>query len=83
MDQPNLPRYIVERVERRWAAVLSNQATLRPERDRVATNDPSPNLAKPAPDKETVQPLSAASLDRCCELVCNSEPQERTLRALH
>ena len=37
MDQLSLPRHIVERVERRWAAVLSHQATLRPEKDRVGT----------------------------------------------
>jgi hypothetical protein len=30
MDQPNLPRHVVERGERRWAGVLSHQATLRP-----------------------------------------------------
>lgn len=54
MDQPNLPRHIVERVERRWAAVLSHQATLRPERD---SEDPSPDPAKPAN-------VQAASLDR-------------------
>ena len=48
MDQLSLPRHIVERVERRWAAVLSHQATLRPERNGVATKDPSPDPAKPA-----------------------------------
>ena len=37
MDQPDLPRHIVERVERRWAAVLSHQATLRPAWDRAGT----------------------------------------------
>jgi hypothetical protein len=58
MDQPNLPRHIVERVERRWAAVLSHQATLRPAWDRAGTKDPSPDLAKPAPAKETAQPMS-------------------------
>lgn len=46
MDQPNLPRHVVERVERRWAAVLSYQAALRPECDRVGVKDPSPDLAK-------------------------------------
>jgi hypothetical protein len=58
MDQPNLPRHIVERVERRWAAVLSHQATLRPERDSVATKDPTPDPAKPARDNETAQRMS-------------------------
>jgi len=31
MDQPNLPHHVVQRVERRWAAILSQQAALRPE----------------------------------------------------
>jgi len=35
MDQPNLPRHVVERVERRWAAVLSHQTMTRPQRERV------------------------------------------------
>jgi hypothetical protein len=35
MDQPNLPRHVVERIERRWAAVLSHQTALRPKRDRL------------------------------------------------
>jgi hypothetical protein len=30
MDVPNLPRHVLERAERRWAAVLSRQAALRP-----------------------------------------------------
>jgi hypothetical protein len=58
MDQPNLPRHIVERVERRWAAVLSHQATPRPEKDRVGTKDPSPDLTEQTPEKGTAQPMS-------------------------
>jgi hypothetical protein len=58
MDQPNLPRHVVERIERRWAAVLSHQTALRPKRDRVATKDPSPDLAKSAPENGTAQPMS-------------------------
>jgi SPW repeat-containing protein len=33
MDGPNLPRHVLQRIERRWAAVLSQQAALRPARE--------------------------------------------------
>ena len=42
MDGLNLPRHVVERVERRWAAVFSRQATLRPVSKLVGVKDPSP-----------------------------------------
>ena len=59
MDQPslpNLPRHVLERVERRWAAVLSYQSTLRPEKKLPGMQEPSPD--RQAPESEPSQPLS-------------------------
>jgi hypothetical protein len=53
MEQPNLPRHVVERVERRWAAVFSQQATRRLEKMK----DPSPEGTKPTPEQGSVQPI--------------------------
>jgi hypothetical protein len=58
MDQPNLPRHVVERVERRWAAVLSHQTMTRPQRERVGMTDPAHDVTKQTPKKGTAQPTS-------------------------
>ena len=53
MDEPNLPRDLLERTERRWAAVL--QAARRP--DRRARGEPSSdNSARQAPESKPAQP---------------------------
>ncbi len=59
MDQsslPNLPRHVLERVERRWAAVLSYQSSLRSEKKFPGMEKPSPD--RQAPEREPAQPLS-------------------------
>jgi hypothetical protein len=59
MDQPvlpNLPRHVLERVERRWAAVLSYQSTLRPEKKFLRMQEPS--LDRQPPESGPSQPLS-------------------------
>jgi hypothetical protein len=58
MDQPNLPHHVVERVERRWAAVLSQQATRRPEGKLPGIKDPSPDRMKQTPETGSAQSLS-------------------------
>jgi hypothetical protein len=68
MDQPNLPPHIVERVKRRWVAVLSHRATLRQEKDRVRTKDPSPDRTEQALEKGTAQGMSS-SQPLCSDLV--------------
>ena len=56
MDQPNLARHVVERVEQRWAAVLAQHATRRPEGKLPGMRDPLPNRTKQTPEKESAQP---------------------------
>jgi len=56
MNQANLPRHVVERVERRWAAVLSYQATRRLEGKLLEMRNPSPVLAKQRAQKESARP---------------------------
>jgi hypothetical protein len=58
MDQSNLPRHVVERVERRWAKVLSHQPSLRPEKKPPGMKDPSADLAKQTPEGGSAQPIS-------------------------
>jgi hypothetical protein len=48
MDEPNLPRDLLERTERRWAAMLSHLAARRPDK-RVQT-EPSPDGARQPPE---------------------------------
>lgn len=58
MDEPNLPRHVLERVERRWAAVFSRQAALRPAREVPELQQPSPDSARQAPESKPAQPTS-------------------------
>ena len=58
MDQLNLPQHVLERVERRWAAVLSHQATLRPKGKLRGMKDPSPDFTKQTPEGRSAQPMS-------------------------
>jgi hypothetical protein len=58
MDQPNLPHHVVERVERRWAAVLSQQATRRPEGKLPGIKHPSPDRMRQTPEKGSAHSLS-------------------------
>ncbi|SIN87154.1 hypothetical protein SAMN05443247_00354 [Bradyrhizobium erythrophlei] len=58
MDQPNIPRHIVEQLERRWAAVRSQQARRRPEGKLPEIKDPSPDRTKQTPEKASAQPMS-------------------------
>jgi hypothetical protein len=46
MDQLNLPHHVIERVERRWAAVLSQQAARRPEGKLLELKNASPDCVK-------------------------------------
>jgi hypothetical protein len=67
MDQPvlpNLPRHVLERVERRWAAVLSYQSTLRPEKKFLRMQEPSPDRQPPEsgpPSAMMRRPASSAT----------------------
>jgi len=54
MDEPNLPRDLLERTERRWAAVLSHQAARRA--DRRVQEEPSPDSARQPPESKPAQP---------------------------
>lgn len=62
MNQANLPRHVVERVERRWAAVLSYQATRPYQATRRLEGEPlemknsSPVLAKQRAQRESARP---------------------------
>jgi hypothetical protein len=58
MDQSNLPRHVVERVERRWAKVLSHRPTQRPEKKHPGMKDPSHDIAKQTPETGSGQPIS-------------------------
>ncbi len=60
MDEPNLPRHVLERAERRWAAVVSRQAALRPASGRRGTQEPSPGTTQ-APESQPGQPTSKRS----------------------
>ena len=51
MDEPNLPRHVLERAERRWASVLSHQA-MRTVTKPAGTPQPSPdNTRQPSGSK--------------------------------
>ena len=58
MDEPNLPRHVLERAERRWATVLSRQAAQRPARTHPETQVPSPDRTSQLPESEPAQPTS-------------------------
>jgi hypothetical protein len=58
MDMPNLPRHVLERVERRWAAVLARQAALRPVRRPRGMQQPSPDGPRQTPERAPAQPIS-------------------------
>jgi hypothetical protein len=47
MDEPVLPRHVLERAERRWASILSHQAAHRRERKLPATQQSSPDSTSP------------------------------------
>ncbi len=52
MDEPNLPRHVLARVERRWASVLSHQAAMRMVTKPAGTPQPSPdNTRQPSGSK--------------------------------
>jgi len=56
MDEPNLPRHVLERAERRWAAVVSRQAGPRPGFAHRGTQEPSPDGISQSPESESAQP---------------------------
>ena len=58
MDEPNLPRHVLERAERRWAAVVSRQAGPRPGFAHRGTQEPSPDGTTQPPESEPAQPTS-------------------------
>jgi hypothetical protein len=58
MEEPNLPRHILELAERRWAAVLSHQAALRPARNLLTTQRPLPDTTRRPPECKPAQPNS-------------------------
>jgi hypothetical protein len=56
MDEPNLPRHVVERAERRWASVLSHQAAHRPVTKPHQMPQPSPAGPSQPPESKPDQP---------------------------
>jgi hypothetical protein len=60
MDEPNLPRDVLERVERRWAAVLSRQAALRPGRLREMPEASPDSTGQPPESKSGPAKFEAA-----------------------
>jgi hypothetical protein len=58
MEEPNLPRHILELAERRWAAVLSRQAALRPARSLRTTQQPLPETTSRPSEHKPAQPNS-------------------------
>jgi len=61
MVQPNLPRHIVERVERRWAAAFSQQVTRRSEEMK----EPSSDRKAQTLEKRSAQPMAKRSVLNC------------------
>ena len=61
MDVPNLPRHVLERAERRWTAVLSRQAALRPAGSHPATQQErsADSLRRPLPKEACRASLEA------------------------
>ena len=55
MDEANLPRHVLERAERRWAAVLSRQVA---QKRRAEPQEPSPDSTSQPPESEPAQPTS-------------------------
>jgi hypothetical protein len=55
MERPNLPRHVLERVERRWAAVLSRQAAQRPAKRLQEIQEPSLDRGQ-TPESAPAQP---------------------------
>ena len=60
MDEPNLPRDVLERLERRWAATLSHQAALRPGRLREVLEAPRDSTGQPPESKSGPAKFEAA-----------------------
>jgi hypothetical protein len=62
MDQPNLPRHVLERAERRWATVLSRQAAPRPAARLQGMQGPSPDSPRQLPEGKPVQSASSGQI---------------------
>jgi len=60
MDEPNLPRHVLERAERRWAAIVSRQAPRQGCGHRI-TPEPLPEGTRQLPESEPAQPTSKLS----------------------
>ena len=58
MDEPNLPRHVLERAERRWASLLSRHAALRPVTKPPGMQQPSPDNTRQPPENKPAQPTS-------------------------
>lgn len=58
MDEPNLPRHVLEREERRWASVLSRQAPARPATKPSGTQQPSPDTIRQPSESKPAQSTS-------------------------
>ena len=57
MDGPNLPLHVVERAERRWAAVLSRQAAKLPATMYAGTPQSSPDHTREPAGSKPCQPI--------------------------
>jgi hypothetical protein len=58
MDVPNLPRHVLERAERRWAAVLSRRSALRPAGRLPVMQERSADSLGWPPEKGCAEPAS-------------------------
>jgi hypothetical protein len=58
MDEPNLPRHVLERAERRWASILSHQAAKRPATKAPGMQQPSPESTRQPSESKPAQSTS-------------------------
>jgi hypothetical protein len=63
MGVPNLPRHVLERAERRWAAVLSRQAALRPASRPPGMQEPSADSRRQPPETRPAEPASKQPIE--------------------
>ena len=65
MYEPNLPRHVLERAERRWASILSHQTATRPATKAPGMQQPSPeSTTKPSESKPAQSPSKRQDWNR-------------------
>jgi len=65
MYEPNLPRHVLERAERRWASILSHQTATRPATKAPDMQQPSPeSTRKPSESKPAQSPSKRQDWNR-------------------